>query len=49
MLQKCFGGSTLSRTPIFECHKAISEVREAIEKLSYASRPYFSVNDDNIE
>ncbi|KYN35073.1 hypothetical protein ALC56_10593 [Trachymyrmex septentrionalis] len=28
MLQKCFGESTLSRTQVFEWHKAFSEGRE---------------------
>ena len=49
MLQKCFGESTLSRTQVFERHKAFSEGREVVENLSHASRPSTSVNDDNIE
>jgi len=49
MLQKCFGESTLSRTQVFEWHKAFSEDREVVENLPYASRPSISVNDDNIE
>ena len=49
MLQKCFGKSTLSRTQVFEWHKAFSEGREVVENLPLASRPSTSVNDDNIE
>ena len=49
MLQKCFGESTLSRTQVFEWHKAFSEGREVIENLPHASRPSTPVNDDNIE
>ena len=49
MLQKCFGGSILSRTQVFERHKAFSDGREDVENLSHASRPTTSVNDDNIE
>ena len=49
MLQKCFGESTLSRTQVFEWHKAFSEGREVVENLLHASRPSTSVNDDNIE
>ena len=49
MLQKCFGESTLSRTQVFEWHKAFSEGREVVENLSHASRPSTSVNDDNME
>ena len=49
ILQKCFGESTLSRTQVFEWHKAFSECREILENLPYACRPSTSVNDDNIE
>ena len=49
MLHKCFGESNLSRTPVFEWHKAFSEGREVVENLSHASRLSTSVNDDNIE
>ena len=49
MLQKCFVESTLSRTQVFEWHKAFSEGREVVEKIPHASRPSTSVNDDNIE
>ena len=49
MLQKCFGESTLSRTQVFEWHKAFSEGREIIENLPHASRSSSSVNDDYIE
>ena len=49
MLQKCFGESTLSRTQVFEWHKAFSESREVIENLSHARRPTIFVNNDNIE
>ena len=49
MLQKCFGESTLSRTQVFEWHKAFSEGREVVENLPHASGPSTSVNDDNIE
>ena len=49
MLQKCFGESTLSRTQVFEWHKAFSKGREVVENLPQASRPSTSVNDDNIE
>ena len=49
ILQKYCGKSTLSRTQVFEWHKAFSEGREVVEILSYASRPSASVNDDNIE
>ncbi|XP_066259606.1 protein GVQW3-like [Euwallacea similis] len=49
MLKKCFGESTLSRTQVFEWHKAFSEGREVVENLPHASRPSTSVNDDNIE
>jgi len=49
MLQKCFGESTLSRTQVFEWHKAFSEGREVVENLPHASRSSTSVNDDNIE
>ena len=49
MLQKCFGESTLSRTRVFEWHKAFSEGREIVENLPHASRPSTCVNDDNIE
>lgn len=30
-LQKCFGQSTLTRTKVFEWHKAINEVRKVNE------------------
>ena len=49
MLHKCFGQSTLSRTQVFEWHKAFSEGREVGENLPHASRPSTSVNDDNVE
>ena len=49
MLQKCSGESTLSRTQVFEWHKSFSEGREVVENLPHASRPFTSVNDDNIE
>ena len=49
ILQKCFGESTLSRTQVFEWHKEYSEGREVVENLPHASRPFTSVNDDNIE
>ena len=49
MLQKCFGESTLSKTQVFEWHKAFSEGREVAENLPHASRPSTSVNDDKIE
>ena len=49
MLQKCFKEFTLSRTRVFERHKAFSEGREVVENLPYASRLSTSVNDDNIE
>ena len=49
MLQKCFKESTLSRTQVFEWHKAFSEGREVVENLPHASRRSTSVNDDNIE
>ena len=49
MLQKCFGESTLSRTQVFDWHKAFSEGREVVENLPLASRQSTSVNDDNIE
>ena len=49
MLQKYFGESTLSRTQVFEWHKAFGEGREDVENLPHASRPSTSVNDDNIE
>ncbi|KAJ8947015.1 hypothetical protein NQ318_019096 [Aromia moschata] len=49
MLQKCFGESTLSRTQVFEWHKAFSEGRKIVENLPHASRSSTSVNDDNIE
>ena len=49
MLQKCFGESSLSRTQVFEWHKAFSEGREVIENLPHASCPSTSVSDDKIE
>ena len=49
MLQKCFGESTLSRTQVFEWHKAFSEGLEVVENLLHASRLSTSVNDDNSE
>ena len=49
MLQKCFRESTLSRTQVYEWHKAFSEGREVVENLPDASCPSASVNDDNIE
>ena len=49
MLQKSFGMSTLSRTQVFEWHKAFSEGFEVVENLLHASHPFTSVNDDNIE
>ena len=49
MLQKCFGESTLSRTQVFEWHKAFSEGREVVESLPHLSRLSTPVNDDNIE
>ena len=48
MLQKCFTESSLSRTQVFEWHKAFSEVRQVVENLSHTSRPSAAVND-NIE
>lgn len=33
MLQKCFRESTLTRTKVFEWHKAINEIREINENL----------------
>ena len=48
MLQKCLGESTLSRTQVFESHKAFSEGHEVIENLPHASHPSTSVNN-NIE
>ena len=48
MLQKCFGYSTLSRTQVFEWHKAFSKGHD-VENLLHVSRPSTSVNDDNIE
>ena len=49
MLQKCFRECTLSRTKVFEWHKAFGEGREVIENLPHASHPSISVNNDNIE
>ena len=49
LLQKCFGDSTLSRTQVFEWHKAFSEGFEVVENLLHASHPFTSVIDDNIE
>ena len=49
MLQKCFEETTLSKTQVFEWHKAFSEGREVVENLPHASRSSISVNDDNIE
>ena len=49
MLQKCFGKSTLSRTQLFDWHKAFSEGREVVENLPHASRSSTPVNDDDIE
>ncbi|XP_053995846.1 uncharacterized protein LOC128885687 [Hylaeus anthracinus] len=49
MLQKCYGEYTLSRTQVFEWHKAFSEGREVVENLPHVSRSSTSVNDDNIE
>ena len=49
MLQNCFGESTLSRTQVFEWHKAFSKGREVVENLAHVSRPSTSANDDNIE
>ena len=49
MLLKYFGVSTLSRTQVFEWHKAFSEGHEVVENLLHASRPSTSVNDDNIK
>ena len=48
-LQKCFGESILSRTQVFEWHKAFSEGREVVENFPHATRPSTSVNDDNTE
>ena len=48
MLQKCYGESTLSRTQVFEWHKAFSQGRELVENLPHASRPSTSVSDDSI-
>ena len=39
----------VSRTQVFEWHKAFSEGREVVENLPHASRPSTFVNDDNIE
>ena len=49
MLQKFFGESILSRTQVFEWHKAFSEGREVVENLPHTSRPSTSVYKDNIE
>ena len=49
MSQKYFRESTLSRTQVFEWHKAFSEGREVVEHLPHASRPSTSVSDDKIE
>ena len=49
MLQKCFGETTISRTQVFEWHKAYSEGHEVVENLPQASRPSTSVKDNNIE
>ena len=49
MLQKYFGESTLSRTQVFEWHKAFSEGREIVKNLPHAGRPSTSVNDDNVK
>ena len=49
MLQKCFRDYTLSKTQVFEWHKAFSEGREIVENLPDARRPSTSLNDDNIE
>ena len=39
MLQKCFGESTLSRTQVFDWHKASSEGREVV--LARTEEPQF--------
>ena len=49
MLEKCFGESTLSRTLVFEWHKASSEGREVVENLPHVSRSSASVNVVNIK
>ena len=49
MLQKCFGESTLSRTQVFEWHKAFREGREVVENFPHASCPSTSINVDDIE
>ena len=40
---------TLSRTLVFDWHKAFSVGRKVIENLPHASRPSTYVNDDNIK
>ena len=48
-IAEVFRESTLSRTQVFQWHKAFSEGHEVVENLPHASRPSTSVNDDNIE
>ena len=48
MSQKYFRECTLSRTQVFEWHKAISEGCEVVENLPHTIHPSTSVNDDNI-
>lgn len=49
MLQKLTAESTLPRTQVFQRHKALSEGREVVLNLPYASRPSTFVNDGNRE
>lgn len=49
MLQKCYGESTLSKSQVYEWHKAFSEGREDIQNLPPSGRPSTAVNDANIE
>jgi len=48
-LTEAYGGVTLSRTMVFNWHKALKEGRENVEDDPHSGGPMSSTNDQNVE
>ena len=49
MLQKAFGGDTMSKPRVYEWYKRFQEGREDIEDDARSGRPSTSISDENVE
>ena len=48
-LTQAYGDATLSRSMVFEWHKAFKEGRENVQDDTRSGRPISSTNDQNVE